>query len=60
MLARLSVFSTELGGDHDGELATWSGCAQLASIRVTVRKFVPLYPDWIRLHSKANRRLSGD
>ncbi|MFT4465383.1 MAG: capsule biosynthesis GfcC family protein [Sodalis sp. (in: enterobacteria)] len=51
LLARLSAFSAELCGDNDGELA---------AMRVTGRQFVPLDPDWIRLHSEANRRLSGD
>lgn len=62
LLARLSAFSAELRGDNDGELAdsVERVRAQLAAMRVTGRQFVPLDPDWIRLHSEANRRLSGD
>jgi hypothetical protein len=32
---------------------------QLSAIRVTGRQFVPLDPDWIRLHPTDNRRLEG-
>ncbi|MEN3261234.1 capsule biosynthesis GfcC family protein [Sodalis endosymbiont of Spalangia cameroni] len=61
-LARLSAFSAELRADNNGELADSVDRvrAQLAAMRVTGRQFVSLDPDWIRLHSEANRRLSGD
>ncbi|MBT9432152.1 capsule biosynthesis GfcC family protein [Candidatus Sodalis endolongispinus] len=62
LLARLSAFSAALLGDNDGELADSVDRvrAQLAAMRVTGRQFVPLDPDWIRLHAEANRRLSGE
>ncbi|RLR18049.1 hypothetical protein D8L93_04160, partial [Sodalis-like symbiont of Bactericera trigonica] len=58
LLARLSAFSAERRGDNDGKLADSVDRvrAQLAAMRVTGRQFVPLDPDWIRLHSEANRR----
>ncbi|MGL9724530.1 capsule biosynthesis GfcC family protein [Sodalis sp. (in: enterobacteria)] len=61
-LARLSAFSAELRADNNGELADSVDRvrAQLAAMRVTGRQFVPLDPDWIRLHPEANRKLSGD
>lgn len=62
LLTRLSELATHYQQNDNAEAASAVKLLSqhLASIAVTGRQFVPLDPDWIRLHPVDNRRLEGE